>query len=311
MVTIFLSILLVLTVLVGYFTSKFSIVEFSNGFRINKKPLFYLVFSILVILFQPFEIEKIDAGSVGLIENKLSGERGISNIKFASGYQFYNKYTQNIHEIPVDISNVDYGNNALIVKGGYACPMHLVFSVRPKAEAADLLYTDLRKTYAKGGLELIYSTWLNTAIMGGINHVSNRFKPDSIFNNQEAFEAANFAEANKRVSKYFIITQMRTNINPPESMKKIITDNAKLVQETQTAELNAVKAIAENKTKVARAQGDLDAAILQAKAKDVLSQPKMLELYNAETMRLWAEKGISPYGNSNVFGTMPTLMLKK
>jgi hypothetical protein len=28
----------------------------------------------------------------------------------------------------------------------------------------------------------------------------------------------------------------------------------------------------------------------------------MIELYRAETERVWAEKGVSPWGNNNVFG---------
>jgi hypothetical protein len=33
-----------------------------------------------------------------------------------------------------------------------------------------------------------------------------------------------------------------------------------------------------------------------------MSQPAVLRLYEAETDRKWAEKGVSRYGNNNVFG---------
>ena len=33
-----------------------------------------------------------------------------------------------------------------------------------------------------------------------------------------------------------------------------------------------------------------------------MSQPAVLKLYEAETDRKWAEKGVSKYGNNNVFG---------
>lgn len=60
--------------------------------------------------------------------------------------------------------------------------------------------------------------------------------------------------------------------------------------------------------KIAEAKGNFEAAQYDAKTKDVMSQPKMLELYRAETARIWAEKGVSPYGEHNVFGASPNLI---
>ena len=40
----------------------------------------------------------------------------------------------------------------------------------------------------------------------------------------------------------------------------------------------------------------------------------MIELFKAETERVWAEKGVSPYGNNNVFGFDPrsgTMMINR
>ena len=38
---------------------------------------------------------------------------------------------------------------------------------------------------------------------------------------------------------------------------------------------------------------------------------KLLELYRAETERVWAQKGVSPYGNNNVFGSASGLLLNR
>lgn len=54
--------------------------------------------------------------------------------------------------------------------------------------------------------------------------------------------------------------------------------------------------------KVAKAKGDFEAAEFDVKTKDLMSQPKLLALYMAETERTWAEKGVSPWGSNNVFG---------
>lgn len=42
-----------------------------------------------------------------------------------------------------------------------------------------------------------------------------------------------------------------------------------------------------------------------------MSQPKMLELYRAETERVWAERGVSPYGSNNVFGSAGNVLLNR
>lgn len=63
--------------------------------------------------------------------------------------------------------------------------------------------------------------------------------------------------------------------------------------------------------KVAKAKGDYEAAEFDVKTKDLMSQPKLLALYMAETERVWAEKGVSPYGSNNVFGSDVSILKTK
>lgn len=60
--------------------------------------------------------------------------------------------------------------------------------------------------------------------------------------------------------------------------------------------------------RVAKAEGDYNAAVFDAKTKDILSQPKMLKLKELEIEELWAKKGVSKYGNNNVFGAGATIL---
>lgn len=59
------------------------------------------------------------------------------------------------------------------------------------------------------------------------------------------------------------------------------------------------------------------AAVLKAQAKDLLSQPKMIELQRVENERIMWEgykaHGKSPFGEHNIFGgdKMPSLLLNK
>lgn len=37
----------------------------------------------------------------------------------------------------------------------------------------------------------------------------------------------------------------------------------------------------------------------------------VIGLYKAETDRIWATKGVSPYGENNVFGSLPGMILNR
>lgn len=71
------------------------------------------------------------------------------------------------------------------------------------------------------------------------------------------------------------------------------------------------------KARVAEAQGRYEAGVLDAKTRDLLSQPKMLELQRVDNERLMWEgfkaHGKSPFGENNIFGQSgsPALLLNR
>lgn len=305
MFTFLLIVLLTAVVLFIHFATRLKIFEWiysadgSRRLRTNYKLLVGAVVAFVAILIQPYDLIRINAGAVGLKESLIGDNRGIGSVKLVSGFQIYNKYFERIYEIETDQKNVHYETLGVIVKGGFSCKIKPTFNYKVKPENANQLFVELRQTFKQGGLKAVETTWLETAILGGVNDVSNRFAVDSIFNHREAFEQQISLEVNKRVGKYFEVTQLRTNILPPEALQKSIEGKTQAIQEAEEFEFRAKRAIAENKEKVARAQGDYEAAVLEAKTKEALSQPKMLELFRAETERTWAEKGVSPYGTNN------------
>ena len=64
------------------------------------------------------------------------------------------------------------------------------------------------------------------------------------------------------------------------------------------AELNKLSA-----SKVEQSKNNLAAAEYDAQAKAILSKPEMLALKQLEVQMEWAKRGVSPYGNNNVFGS--------
>lgn len=82
---------------------------------------------------------------------------------------------------------------------------------------------------------------------------------------------------------------------------------------SQTAELNA-KQDELNKLsskKKLEAENNFHAAEWDAKTKDILSQPSMLKLKELEIDMEYARKGVSKYGNNNVFGSAGGILLNR
>lgn len=82
--------------------------------------------------------------------------------------------------------------------------------------------------------------------------------------------------------------------------KNLLAEKKKLEQENLAA------------AKIATSKGDYEAAQYDAKTKDILSQPRMLELQRVENERLMWEgfkkHGKSPFGNNNMYGVTPAVI---
>ena len=132
--------------------------------------------------------------------------------------------------------------------------------------------------------------WLKNAIISSVNDVANLFTVDSIFNHRAEFEAAIIAECNKRVSKWFTVSQLRTNIVPPPAITAAIEAKTKAVQEAQAAIQRKAVAEAEALEKMARAKGDSAEKVITAsgeanaiKLKQLSLTPEYIEYIKATT----------------------------
>lgn len=277
--------------------------QFIEQTKLNYKPFVFLALGLLCIMFQPYGLEKIEAGYKGIKVNLIGDNRGASNIQEVSGLIIYNSYTEEIHEIPLDQHHIDYGQSVIVAKGGFPCNISPSFNYSVKGSAVPDMFTNLRSTYKQGGLEAVEQGWLKNAIIGAVNDVSNTFVIDDIFNNRAKFEAAIVVEANKRVGKWFEISQLKTNIQPPASIAKSIEAKAKATQDAITSQAQAAAARADKERIVALAQADSAKTVIRAlaEAKAVqLKEQKLTPLY-IEYMKIQKWDGKMPQtsvGNS-------------
>lgn len=94
-----------------------------------------------------------------------------------------------------------------------------------------------------------------------------------------------------------------TDVDIPTAVAKLATETAVQLGRNELATKKEAEQQGLAKAKVAKAQGNYDAAILDAATKKLLSQPAMLALKQLEVDMKWAETGTSKYGSNNVFGS--------
>lgn len=93
-----------------------------------------------------------------------------------------------------------------------------------------------------------------------------------------------------------------TDINIPKGISDLAEQTAVQIGKNELAKKKEEEQVGIAAANVAKAEGEYRAAQFNEKTKELMSQPKLLELYRAETDRIWAEKGVSRYGANNVFG---------
>lgn len=101
-----------------------------------------------------------------------------------------------------------------------------------------------------------------------------------------------------------------TDVDIPKAVSQLAEETAVQLGRNELAKKKEAEEIANAAARVAKAEGDYKAAQFDEKTKALMSNPKLLELYKAETERIWAQKGVSPYGNNNMFGDAAVSILK-
>lgn len=256
--------------------------RFGNGHRDEKKvfrptvlivPLIMVMTTFIFAAIQPFRLERINAGCVG-IEVKLSGsERGVTDYKYKTGWVIYNKWVKQIIEIPTTIQHIEYKEQPVTTKGGFPTVINPTFNYSVKPETAGDMYVNLRSSLA-----VLEQGWIKTAIVGAANDVANTWTIDSVFNNLGVFELSIKAECNKRLDRWFSIDQLRINITPPDALKESIAQKTKAIQDVQVAENNRKVMIAQGESRIAKARADSTVSMIGALTEAAVIKTKQQQL---------------------------------
>ncbi len=202
--------------------------------------------AFLLVVINPVNIERIDAGHVGIKVSNVGDDRGVGKTEYVTGWVFYNSWISRIFEFPIHQQHIDYEANDIVTKGGFRATIKPSFNYSINAGNVADMFTNLRV-----GVNELEQGWLKNAIVGSVNDVANRYTVDSIFNHREEFESDIVKECNKRVSKWFNVSQLRTNIVPPQEISESIVAKTRAIQEVQVAENRRQVAVAEAERKIA------------------------------------------------------------
>lgn len=253
----------------------------------TKKIIGWSIFAIVaIVLLCTFRVQRIDAGHVGIKVNMSGGDRGISKTEYVTGWVPYLTPFTRVFEFPVSQQHIDYDETQIVMKGGFVTTIKPSFNYSINGGSVADMFQNLRV-----GVKQMESGWLKNAIIGSVNDVANLYTVEQIFEHRAQFEADIVKECNKRVAKWFTVSQLRTNITPPQAIVQSINAKTKAIQDVQVAQNQQLVAEAEAQRKMANARGDsaekvinalADAKSISLKQQALQQSPQYVELIKAE-----------------------------
>ena len=260
-----------------------------------------------------------DSSEVALVVDQIGNDKGVPNIEMKSGFIFYFPPTQDVYMYPTSVQHKVWTASAdedsptdehidVTSADGATFGLDVGINLQLKREMAPTLFTKYRVE-----MNELINTRVRNIVRKELLDNAVSFASDSLLQHRNIYEANVTKSLTIALDKEgFMLNNIAIlKMALPSSYKQAIERKIAVLQETATIKSQTVQAEQTALKKVALAKGNYEAAIYDAKTKQILSQPKLLELYRAETERVWAQKGVSPYGNNNVFGSASGLLLNR
>jgi hypothetical protein len=271
----------------------------------------------LVLVMSVTSCTTADSSEVALIVDQIGNDKGVPNVEMASGFIFYFPPTQDVFLYPTNVQHKiwsakdEEGDDTRInvtSSDGATFGLDVALNIQLQRERASDLFIKYRVD-----MEKLIDTRVKTIVRKELLDNAVGFASDSLLQHRNVYEANVSKSLAVALNKEgFDLSNLAvTSMSIPDSYRAAINKKIKVIQETATIKSQTEQAQQEAMRKVAVAKGNFEAAQFDAKTKEIMSQPKMLELYKAETERIWAQRGVSPYGNNNVFGAGTGIMLNR
>lgn len=229
---------------------------------------------------------RIDAGHVGLKISMAGGDKGVSNIKYVTGWVFYTPGASKIEEVPTFVQHKEYDDIEVYAKGGIKWKVKPALNYQVNADKADSMYQKFRV-----GLSTLEDGWMKNVTYQACRDVLNTFDSDSLLNHREQFEVQLSKELTRKFSPYFTVSNVTSGLTPPGALAASIERKTVSIQEKQAAENQRYVVEAQGLTNVAQARADSTVTVVRAQAEsksiqlkqEALKQsPQYIDLIKAE-----------------------------
>jgi regulator of protease activity HflC (stomatin/prohibitin superfamily) len=260
-----------------------------------------------------------DSAEVALVVDQIGTNKGVPNIEMASGVIFYFPPTQDVFMYPTSVqhkvwtASVDEDSPTdehidVTSSDGATFGLDVALNLQLQRARAAELFVKYRI-----GMDDLINTRVRTIVRKELLDNATMFASDSLLQHRNIYESNVTKTLSVALEKEgFTLNNIAIlKMALPPSYKAAIERKIAVLQETATIKSQTIQAEQTALKKVATAKGNYEAAQYDAKTKEILSQPKMLELYRLETARIRATNGTSEYGQNNVFSTNPNMLFNR
>lgn len=226
-----------------------------------KRFIFFIAAIFVALSMSSCACSVIDNSEVGIKFNKFSlTDQGKLQAEPVTGWIFYNSITQKVFKYPVFIQRVDYDAFTVTTKDAAIFSMDPVLAYQLNRDKA----TDVFTTYRKP-LKDIEQGYMRTCIYDAYRITANNYTSDELMASRAKFESEVRSMLDQSLGdEGFIVKEFTSQIDPPESLRRMIDEKNAAIQSALRAENQVKEAEANAKIAVAKAQGEADALKIQA-----------------------------------------------
>ena len=249
----------------------------------------------------------VDNSEVGIKFNKFSvTEQGKLEATNVSGYTFYNPFTTSVFTYPTFVQRVDYPAFSVTTKDAAIFAMDPVLAYQIDRSKATEIFTKYRKP-----LKDIEVGYMRTCIYDAYRITANNYTSDELMASRAKFEAEvrNMLDVSLG-AEGFIISEFTSQIDPPESLRRMIDEKNAAIQSALKSENQVKEAEANAKIAIAKAQGEGEAMKIQADAEAYYNKTVAASLNELLVRQYAIEKWDGNLPTYNGAGSIPFINIK-
>ena len=214
-----------------------------------------------IVMFNSCACTIVDNSEVGIKFNKFSvTEQGKLEAIPVTGWIIYNPITKNVFKYPVYVQQIDYPAFSVTTKDAAVFSMDPYLSYYINRDKAVDIFTTYRKP-----LKDIEQGYMHTCVYDAYRITANKYTSDELMASRAKFEdeVRSMLETSL-INEGFYVKEFTSQINPPESLRKMIDSKNEATQSALRSENLVKEAEANAKIQVAKAEGEAKALKIKA-----------------------------------------------